>query len=81
MTTPKEFDYDLWTTEDGKCYMRVKRTGEQCEINRETMRLLQSEAKRIQRDKAGIPVYGMKDGRYVILDRTALLSLEDSADE
>ena len=22
--TPVEFDYDLWTTEDGKCMVRVK---------------------------------------------------------
>ena len=26
--TPIEFDYDLWTTEDGKCMVRVKLTGE-----------------------------------------------------
>ena len=26
--TPVEFDYDLWTTEDGKCMVRVKITGE-----------------------------------------------------
>lgn len=25
--TPVEFDYDLWTTEDGKCIVRIKATG------------------------------------------------------
>ena len=28
------FDYDLWTTEDGKCMVRVKRTGEVSEVDR-----------------------------------------------
>ena len=32
--TPIEFDYDLWTTEDGKCMVRVKRTGEVSEVDR-----------------------------------------------
>ena len=35
--TPIEFDYDLWTTEDGKCMVRVKRTGEQCEVGRRNL--------------------------------------------
>ena len=36
--TPIEFDYDLWTTEDGKCMVRVKRTGEVSEVDREVMK-------------------------------------------
>ena len=32
--TPIAFDYDLWTTEDGKCMVRVKRTGEVSEVDR-----------------------------------------------
>ena len=47
--TPIEFDYDLWTTEDGKCMVRVKCTGEQCEVNRETFRSLRLEEKRVRR--------------------------------
>ena len=35
MKTPIEFDYDLWTTKDGKCMVRVKSTGETCEVSRE----------------------------------------------
>ena len=47
--TPIEFDYDLWTTEDGKCMVRVKKTGEVSEVNREVMRVLRAEEKRIRR--------------------------------
>ena len=41
------FDYDLWTTEDGKCMVRVKRTGEVSEVDRKVMRILRAEEKRI----------------------------------
>lgn len=41
--TPIAFDYDLWTTEDGKCMVRVKRTGEVSEVDRKVMRILRAE--------------------------------------
>ena len=41
--TPVEFDYDLWTTEDGKCMVRVKATGETTEVDREVMKALRNE--------------------------------------
>ena len=47
--TPVEFDYDLWTTEDGKCMVRVKNTGEVTEVDREVMKALRTEEKRIRR--------------------------------
>lgn len=47
--TPIEFDYDLWTTEDGKCMVRVKITGEVTEVDREVMKALRAEEKRIRR--------------------------------
>ena len=47
--TPIEFDYDLWTTEDGKCMVRVKTTGEVTEVGREVMKALRAEEKRIRR--------------------------------
>ena len=47
--TPIEFDYDLWTTEDGKCMVRVKRTSEQCEVSKETFRILRAEEKKLRR--------------------------------
>lgn len=43
--TPVEFDYDLWTTEDGKCMVRVKITGEVTEVDREVMKILRAEEK------------------------------------
>lgn len=47
--TPKEFDYDLWTTEDGKCMVRIKATGEAVEVDRTVMQVLRSEEKRLRR--------------------------------
>lgn len=47
--TPIEFDYDLWTTEDGKCMVRLKATGEECEVSIEIFRYLRAEEKRIRR--------------------------------
>lgn len=47
--TPIEFDYDLWTTEDGKCMVRVKLTGEVTEVDREVMKALRAEEKRLRR--------------------------------
>ena len=47
--TPVEFDYDLWTTEGGRCMVRVKITGEVTEVKREVMKALRAEEKRIRR--------------------------------
>lgn len=72
MKTPIEFDYDLWTTEEGKCMVRVKLTGEVCEVSRETMRVLRNEEKKLRRSKTGVPIDGCEDE-----DETAtLLSLD-----
>ena len=49
MKTPKEFDYDLWTTEDGKYMVRVKSTGEVTEVERNVMRVLRAEEKKMRR--------------------------------
>ena len=49
MKTPIEFDYDLWTTKDGKCMVRVKSTGETCEVSREAFQVLRAEEKRLRR--------------------------------
>ena len=72
MKTPIEFDYDLWTTEEGKCMVRVKLTGEVCEVSRETMRVLRNEEKKLRRSKTGVPIIGCEEE-----DETAtLLSLD-----
>lgn len=46
----KDFDYDLWTSPDGKCFAKIRSTGEVCEISDETLRLLRREEKRIYRE-------------------------------
>lgn len=53
MKTPIEFDYDLWTTEDGRCMVRVKRTGEVTEVDREIMKILRLEEKKLRRSYVG----------------------------
>ena len=70
--TPVEFDYDLWTTEDGKCMVRVKLTGEVCEVSRETMRVLRNEEKRLRRSMVGVPISGCEDEA----ETATLLSLD-----
>ncbi len=51
--------YDLWTTEDGKCMVRVKITGEVTEVDRKIMRILRTEEKRLRRSKQGTdPISG-----------------------
>ena len=71
--TPIEFDYDLWTTEDGKCMVRVKRTGEISEVDREVMRILRAEEKRLRRSKQGVPISGT-EGKTTE-ERASVLSL------
>lgn len=48
--TPIEFDYDLWTTKEGKCMVRIKATGEITEVERAVMQVLRSEEKRLRRN-------------------------------
>lgn len=72
MFTLKEFDYDLWTTQEGGTkhyWARVKATGEVAEISIEIMRCLRAEEKRIYRE--------IEDSRK----RGAMLSLEFLYDE
>lgn len=47
--TPIEFDYDLWTTEDGKNMVRIKSTGEVTEVDHDVMKTLRMEEKRLRR--------------------------------
>ena len=41
-----DFEYDLWTTE-----VRVRLTKEECQVDRETFRLLRAEEKRLRRER------------------------------
>lgn len=77
--TPEDFDYDLWTTANGKCMVRIKRTGEVCEVERDTFRLLRAEEKRLRRSKAGIVVPEHPSERSALLS-TDYISLDSSDD-
>ena len=44
-----EFGYDLWATEEGKCMVRIKNTGEVTEVDRTIMQALRAEEKRLRR--------------------------------
>ena len=72
--TPIEFDYDLWTTEDGKCMVRVKRTGEVSEVDRKVMRILRAEEKRIRRSYGSDNTSEDEDGAEKLSD--TVLSLD-----
>lgn len=76
MKTPKEFDYDLWKDEAGNYFIRVKRTGEICEVNKDTFRILHTEAMRMYRNQKGTPVYGVNNGKIVLIGYTTNLSLD-----
>ena len=56
MRTPIDFEYDLWVSEDGKYMVRIKETGETCEVSQATMRFLRKEEKKHRRSKHGIPL-------------------------
>ncbi|MFR1826659.1 MAG: hypothetical protein ACLSXD_07975 [Lawsonibacter sp.] len=72
--TPIAFDYDLWTTEDGKCMVRVKRTGEVSEVDRKVMRILRAEEKRIRRSYGSDNTSEDEDGAEKLSD--TVLSLD-----
>lgn len=77
--TPIEFDYDLWTTEDGKCMVRVKCTGEETEVDRSTMRILRAEEKKLRRSKTGVPISGCEEETATLLslDYVSVQEAED----
>lgn len=52
MKALKEFDYNLWTTEENgskKYFVGIKATGEVTEVDAEVMRLLRNEEKKMRR--------------------------------
>ncbi len=65
--TPIEFDYDLWTTEDGKCMVRVKLTGEVTEVDRDVMRILRTEEKKMRRSYAEETSDNDEDNHRIVL--------------
>ena len=77
MKTPKEFDYDLWT-EEGRNMVRVKHTGEVCQVDDITMRLLRAEEKRLRRSMQGAPGAG-SGGKETVLSLD-YVSADDSGE-
>ena len=67
MRTPKDFDYDLWTTKNGKNMVRVKATGEVTEVSRKLMRVLRAIEMKHKRSKTGVPIDGCEDERATLL--------------
>lgn len=70
--TPVEFDYDLWTTEDGKCMVRVKLTGEVTEVARDVMKILRAEEKKLRRSFTGEASEDGEEGNETVLSLDAL---------
>lgn len=72
--TPYEFDYDLWTTEDGKCMVRIKLTGEVTEVDREVMKILRAEEKKMRRsyEKTLLDAINTEENRSMFLSLDAL---------
>lgn len=76
MKTLKEFDYDLWTTnEDGKkrYFARVKKTGEVTEISLEVRRYLMSLEKQTRREE-------MQKGFGTIMSMDTMICDDDMCD-
>lgn len=74
MKTPKDFDYDLWITEDGQYMVRIKATREECAVSQEVFRKLRSEEKKLRREMDGVPTRNVdEDGRTI---KAAMLSTD-----
>lgn len=79
--TPYEFDYDLWTTEDGKCMVRVKLTGEVTEVDREVMRILRAEEKKLRRSSEGVTALNGEKLPMLSLDYVSFDDCEGKASD
>lgn len=74
MKTPKDFDYDLWLSEDGRYMVRVKATREECAVSQEVFRKLRSEEKKLRREMDGVPTRNVdEDGRTI---KAAMMSTD-----
>ena len=67
MKTLKEFDYDLWTTEEDSVkhyWVRVKATSEVSEVSHEVMKFLRNEEKQMRREIESTEERGGSDLSY-----------------
>ena len=81
MKTPAEYDYDLWTDENGRRMVRVKRTGEECEVTMEIFRHLRAEEKRLRRSMQGVPVPGGGKEKTAAVLSLDIVSVEDGGED
>ena len=87
MNIVKEFEYDLWTTEDehGKHYWsRIKATGEVAEISHELMKFMRSEEKKMWREIVDTSAHGGPDLSYDHVptdDETSIWLMDPSTSE
>ncbi len=82
MKTPKEFDYDLFKDEAGIPHIRVKRTGEVCEVNDATFRLLRNEAMAMYRkQQSAMPSDGQPTAKVVVEQKTTITIYPCEMDE
>ena len=85
MKALKEFDYDLWITRENMTihyWVRVKATGEVCEVTHEVMKLLRNEEKRMRREIEKIVRRGGPDLSYdaFLLEDKSTAYLPDPVD-
>ena len=67
MKALRNFDYDLWTTEEGqekKYWIRVKATGEVTQVSHEVIAYLRNEEKQLRRDMESERARGGQDLSY-----------------
>ena len=80
MKTPIEFDYDLWTDENGRRMVRVKRTGEECEVDADTFRLLRAEENRLRRSMQGVSIPGGGKEEMAAVLSLDIVSVEEGSE-
>lgn len=76
--TPIDFEYDLWTTEEGKCMVRIKETGQECEVSRELLKYLRAEEKQLRRS---LPKSDSSESANGKDDERSILSLDCISEE
>lgn len=76
MIKPKNDDYDLWKDDHGRFFIRIKHNGEECEVEEGVFKLLNNMATKERRERQGVPEYGVKNGKNVLIRRQNMLSLD-----
>lgn len=78
------FPYYLWTTSDGKCWVRIIDTNEVTEVSREVMRELRKEEKRMRRLQETIAQRQRQDDTFTdteeCMDDSSIIENEQQGD-